>query len=583
MRGSRLLTPVAYLLAMSSSLATSSCHHRVDGGTPIPRPPTSWLQFRNNTSRDGVAYGETVLSDPNNVSKLHVVWTFPASGSGSPFRASPIVSDGHVYIGDGGGHFYCLDAATGNKIWQYPLQDQPSLTQQFGQCGTCNPSALGIAASAVITQIGKLSAVVFAAPDPSPNARGGPSSNPPYGDGHIIALDSNTGALIWESPRVALLDGINSGSGGSEHHEQTGYSSPLVLGNLVYIGISDHDDDPIQQGKVVAVKLSDGSIATGFTFLATPQPNGGGGVWGSLAGGKMISNDVIVTTGNSSGETDPNRKADPKNHGVSMLRLNGKTGGIVWKEQPVPPALDGDADWAAGPAIASQASCGASIVSTVKDGWTWAVKTDPDPSTPGHAQALWAFPPGRWSPGGFTVSDGTVHGNTDYKRPGAAWGDTYIGAMGGWQTQTTLEAGYHRLHALNICAADAQRVRWIKDIPGTTSYSQGPAGTYALGPPTVTPAGMVFVGTNQGHIVAIADPSLRPALGNRCEDPTFDSAQCTQQNRRLIPDPWIFDLALPGATSGPNTYGDGIAGEVVISDGAIYVATISGHLYKLQP
>ncbi len=182
---------------------------------------------------------------------------------------------------------------------------------------------------------------------------------------------------------------------------------------------------------------------------------------------------------------------------------------------------------------------------------------------------------------GFTSSDGTVHGNTDYKRPGVAWGDTYIGTMGGWQTQTDLPAGYSRLHALNICASDAQRVRWVKDIPGSANYgANGRYGTYRLGPPTITGGGMVFVGTNQGHIVAVADPTLQPPLGNRCEDPTFSNAGCP---RRPVPDPWIYDVVLPGAATSTNPYGDGIAGEVVILDGAIYVATISGHVYKLQP
>jgi outer membrane protein assembly factor BamB len=570
MRGLRLLKLAVCLVVLSSLPALSGCGS------------AEWPQFRNNFLRDGVAYGETVLDDPTKVSTLHVTWTFAPPGS-LGFRASPIVSGGRVYIGDGSGYFYSLDATTGTKLWQYPLPGQLPLTQQFGQCLVgCNPSALGIAASGAITNIGGASAIVFAAPDPSPSAPGGPSSSPPLGDGHIFALNASTGALIWESKAVAFLDGTMSGCPGSpgcpnpnERHQQTGYSSPFVFNNRAYIGIADHDDDPIQQGNVVAVKLADGSIDTNFTFVADPHAYGGGGVWGSLAGWPgSTSNDVFVSTGNS------DRIADPNNHGLSMLRLDD-TGNIVWKHQPVPVSLDADADWAAGPAIAFKASCGAAVVSTQKDGWTWAVKVDPDPSTAWHAHVLWAFPPGPWTSVGFTPGDGTFHGNTDYKRPGVAWGDTYIGTMGGWQTQSDLQAGYYRLHALNICAANTQRVRWVKDIPGTTFYdANGRHGTYALGPPTITLGGMVFVGTNQGHVVAIADPMLRPAMVNRCEDPTYPSNSCP---RRLVPDPWIRDIVLPAATTAANTYGDGIAGEVVILDGAIYVATISGHVYKLQP
>jgi outer membrane protein assembly factor BamB len=537
------------------------------GGCSCNPPTTSWQMWRSDQFRSATQLFETALNDPNQVSTLHVSWTF-TNGGPEGFRASPVVfNDGTVFIGDSNGYFYALAGNDGHKLWQYPAQGSAGLTQKFDPSPPSNPSAFGIASSATFATIGTQRAVIFGAPDQSSGSH--------LGDGHLFAVDTSSGALIWESPPIAMVTGLTSGSTG-ESHQQIGYSSPLVFNNLVYIGIADHEDNPIQQGKLVAVNLADGTINGAFTFNATATR--GGGIWGSAA---AWSSDVFVTTGNTRCWSGGACQAEPTpNYGLSMLRLNQNSGSVVWQHQPVPYAFDNDPDWAAGPAIMYAADCGPAIVSTQKDGWTWAVQAGN--GAPGPPSVMWAFPPGPWSSGGFKPGDGTsmLHWDYDYKRPGATWGDVFIGTMGGWEVIPNVNEGYQQLHALNVCASDTQRVRWLKDIPSNPAYSGSSnplEGTYPLGPPTVTVDGMVFVGTNQGHIVAVADPTLKAPLGNRCEDPGISNAQCTAHGRRLVPDPWIHDVALPGS---PN---DGIFGELVIANGNIYVATISGHVYMLQP
>jgi hypothetical protein len=88
---------------------------------------------------------------------------------------------------------------------------------------------------------------------------------------------------------------------------------------------------------------------------------------------------------------------------------------------------------------------------------------------------------------------------------------------------------------------------------------------------------MFYVGTAGGHVVAVADPSIKAALGNRCEDPAIPNVFCGFLGHRLVPDPWIKDVTLPGGSS------DAIFGEPVIVDGHIYVATWAGNVYMLQP
>ena len=501
-----------------------------------------WPAFRHNVLRTGAQLNNGPLTDPLKVQTLHPVWTFPSAPvipAPGPFRAGPVVYKGVAYIGNSNGRFYAIDANTGALKWQYPAPPSPALTSTF----TCNPSSEGIASSAAIANIGGRDAVIFGAPDQSIGAH--------LGSGRLFALDPATGAEIWKSPEVAVLlgDGVT--------HEQIGYSSPLVFNDHVYIGVADHCDNPIQRGKIVAVKLADGTIDGGFTFLAAGNPRGGG-VWGSPAGW----DDVYTNTGNANiGGPEP-----VPNHALSLLRLNKDTGSIVWKWQPVPYNLDGDPDWSATPTIVL-GSCGTLAVSVQKDGWTWAVNAGD--GTAGKPSVKWAFPPGPWTNAGFQQNDGTLHGDTRYLRPGAAWNDVFIVQTGGYNVATDVSDGFRHLYALNACAGEQDRVRWIKDVPGMTYQSFG----YTLGPPTVT-HGVVFVGTDIGHLVAIADPSIYPAAGWRCNHTDVPSNLCAANGFSLVPDPVVLlDLDL---------HAGAITNEAALVGDPIYVATNGGKVIRLD-
>lgn len=500
-----------------------------------------WPAYRHNPLRTGAQLNNGPLTDPAKVQTLHVGWTFPTapiSPSLGSFRAGPVVYKGTVYIGNSNGRLYAIDANTGALKWQYPAAQSPALISTF----TCNPSSEGIASSAAIATINGTDAVIFGAPDRSSGAQ--------LGSGRLFALNASSGTEIWKSPEVAVLlaDG--------QTHEQIGYSSPLVFNDHVYIGVADHCDDPIQRGKVVAVKLADGTIDAGFSFFAAGLPRGGG-IWGSPAGW----DDVYTNTGNANiGGPEP-----VPNHALSLLRLDKNTGGIVWTWQPVPYALDGDPDWSATPTVVL-GSCGVLAISVQKDGWTWAVNAGN--GTPGAPSVKWAFPTGPWSTAGFTAKDGTLHGDTRYLRPGAAWNDVYIVQTGGLNVTTDVGDGFRHLYALNTCAGEPDRVRWIKDVPGMNYSSFG----YTLGPPSVT-HGIVFVGTNAGHLVAIADPRVYPAVGWRCSDPDVPSNVCVSNGFSLVPDPAVLlDLDLQAGA---------ITNEVALVGDPVFVATDGGKVIML--
>ena len=505
---------------------------------------SEWPAFRHNALRNGTQPNVSVLSNPYLVKKLAIVGRYPATGSVGAFRASPVVHGGRVFVGSGDGHIYAFDAATGGHLWQYPPAGQPALLTSYANQ---NPSSRGIAASAMIAAIpDRGDAVIFAAPDRSVGSG--------LGSGRLFAIRVTDGTEIWKSPELARLTGTTSGST-SELHENHGYSAPLALGRLVYVGIGDHADSPIQKGRVVAVRLTDGQPASGFGFEATNTR--GGGIWSSIAGG-LTDDALYVTTGNSrAGGGPPN-----PNHGLSLLRLDPQTGTLVWKLQPVPYDMDNDPDWAAGAHLLS-ATCGQVVVSTMKDGWSYAANAA-SPGAPA-ASLRWQFPP----TGFFSPGDGTAHGDTRYLVPGAAWNDVFFTMTGGENVVSQVNSGFGRIHALNVCAGGGGRVRWTADIPSATLGQ-----AYQMGPPSIT-RGIVYVGTAAGHLVALADPSAWPTQGSRCSRPDISNTDCAANGYSLVPIPSVLrDLNLAGGT---------IRTEPVLAGGRVYVATEQGVVFIIEP
>ncbi len=517
-----------------------------------------WPAFRHNSTRNAQQTKNSALADPFRVRTLKVKWQYPLPGDpslGGGFRASPIIYKGKLYVGNGNGRLYALDASNGNFLWKYPPDGQPALTSRF----TSNPSSLGIASSAAIGRVRKdkeVDAVIFGAPDQS--------LQPGFGSGRLFALDANTGVELWKSPAVAVLEGDNT-TGGSltVRHEQIGYSSPLILNGKVYIGIANHGDNPIQNGKVVAVDLNSGAIVGGFSYQSTNTR--GGGVWSSVAGGP--SGELYITTGNV---RNGNPGGEPSvNNGLSMLRLDPASGAIIWKFQPVPFALDDDPDWSSGP-TAIKATCATLAASTQKDGWSYAVNAGS--GSPGTSSVRWQFPPTAPPPGFlFTPGDGTSHSDTRYLVPGAAWRDVFITMSAGVNVITNVSDGFTRLHGLNVCPGDSSRIRWLFDVPDTS-----PGSDYQLGPPTVT-RGIVFVGTAQGHVVAFADPSAAADEGLRCSNPRVANADCVVNGFQLVPQPHLLrnvSALLDGSR---------ILTEPALAGGRVYVSTEGGHVFMLEP
>lgn len=132
---------------------------RFDMEMPIGHTPTVNGNMVYFGSLDGRVYA---LRDNGN--NYQQVWTY--SGAKAGFSASPIATEGKLFISGRDGYFYALNLSDGNIVWQYPAYGQTSL------------------GSILLSPAYDNGAIYFAATDQ-----------------HAYALNSSNGSLIWKSPQ----------------------------------------------------------------------------------------------------------------------------------------------------------------------------------------------------------------------------------------------------------------------------------------------------------------------------------------------------------------------------------------------
>jgi outer membrane protein assembly factor BamB len=137
---------------------------------------------------------------------------------------------------------------------------------------------------------------------------------------------------------------------------------------------------------------------------------------------------------------------------------------------------------------------------------------------------------------------------------------------------------YGKLFALQACTnSEAGRVRWITnddDLPNKSG------GEFSLGAATVT-GGIVFIGTDQGHLIVLADPTVVPSAGLQCSNNDYanptDCAIAGFNPNTPIPK-MLANISIPDG-------GDlaKFRKEAVLAKGRVFVATDRGHVYMLEP
>jgi eukaryotic-like serine/threonine-protein kinase len=242
-------------------------------------------QFRGDASR----HGSTASAAPRTLGGVR--WQFT---TGARIVSSPVFADGRIYIGSNDGQLYALDALSGRALWSWrtggAVASTPALAAgrvhvlsydgrlhtldarsgaplwQFATAGERRFEARGLHGASPRNQTIADPYDVYLS---SPAVVDG-SVYFGSGDGHVYALDAESGALRWKqktgdvvhaSPAVAegrvivgswdgRLYAFESGTGRElwrfqsgldplMHNQQGFQSSPAIVDGVVYVGCRD--------------------------------------------------------------------------------------------------------------------------------------------------------------------------------------------------------------------------------------------------------------------------------------------------------------------------------------------------------
>jgi quinoprotein glucose dehydrogenase len=85
---------------------------------------TTWSDYGGTA--DSMQYSALKQIDKSNVHSLELAWSYPAAGTSSRFGASPLIAGGMIYLRDADNSLVALDAASGKKIWNHPVEGNPT-------------------------------------------------------------------------------------------------------------------------------------------------------------------------------------------------------------------------------------------------------------------------------------------------------------------------------------------------------------------------------------------------------------------------------------------------------------------------
>jgi len=267
---------------------------------------TNWTTFSGNNT--GQRHSLLRQLTPQNVSHLVPQWMFQTDVPGFPGRGlenSPLVVDGVAYVTGNNNQAWALDARTGRPIWMY----RRTLPQNFSASVCCGPVNRGFALSDDRLYMGTL-------------------------DAHLVALDRNTGAVVWD---IAVGDLKNANAI---------TAAPLVVKNLVIIGIAGGDFS--SRGYIDAYDATTGTRVWRFNTIPNPGepgseswPNpevaarGGAAAWVTGSFDPAL-NLVYYGTGNPNPDYYGDDRAGDNLYSCSLVALDVDTGKLRWHYQFTP-------------------------------------------------------------------------------------------------------------------------------------------------------------------------------------------------------------------------------------------------------
>ncbi len=311
---------------------------------------------------------------PQTASRLTMKWKFTASGDVS---ATPAIVAGQVYFGDWAGTFYRLDAATGQVVWSRSVADilNPSPDAGPDAGGGEMPDSETPEAGApeggppdgAVADDGGQGPEAAPPPTPTPDDAAAPGDagtalkltttplirDTPVVSGGlviagissspvIVALDRNSGALVWRTSLDTNPFAVIT-------------SSPAVDSGRVYVGVASGEEAATLavpgytcctfRGSVAALDAATGKILWQTPMIDDATYRSGDGKLSGFAGAAIWSSPTLdrnrkllyVSTGNnysaSPAVVDAGAPLPPGDHVESIVALDLETGVIRWAQR----------------------------------------------------------------------------------------------------------------------------------------------------------------------------------------------------------------------------------------------------------
>ena len=319
------VTPRVFAGLLLAALSAAAVHAQGGGATDTRLPPLAppdlpqvtpqdlldglkhegrWLMYSGDYT--GRRHSPLTQITPANVRRLSAQWTFQAEGMvlGRGFESTPLVLDGVMYLTGNNNYAWAVDLRTGRQIWRYRRALPQGLTY-----GGANPTNRGFAALGDRLFMGTL-------------------------DAHLLALDRNTGRVLWD----VVLDDFTLG------HAAT--AAPLVVKDKVIVG--NAGGDLPTRGFIDAYDAATGERAWRFYTIpaegepgaetwsdADVLPRGGGAAW-QIGSYDPELNLIYWGTGNPNPDYYGGDRQGDNLYTASLVALDADTGALKWHYQFTP-------------------------------------------------------------------------------------------------------------------------------------------------------------------------------------------------------------------------------------------------------
>jgi eukaryotic-like serine/threonine-protein kinase len=174
-----------------------------------------------------------------NTAALAPRWVYPREGYLEPFVSGLVESGGRLFVGGADGHVYALDAATGDRLWDFPTGDKVWAT------ATVDGNTL---------YIGSFDKTIYALDTADGREKWHYTT-----EGAIMATPLVDGGTVYIGSFDRKLYALNAADGSlkwSFQGENWFWARPVVSGGSVYAACLD--------GKIHVLRAENGSAVTSF-------------------------------------------------------------------------------------------------------------------------------------------------------------------------------------------------------------------------------------------------------------------------------------------------------------------------------